>query len=173
MGTYASLSQAVVQRHPAQPDALQDRSGRCSGPSNAVYGGDAFPQPDNDLTKTVLTDLPNVVGKSVDEATKILQEAGFDVIVGAPVDSTEAAGIVAAQNPGAGKVAGGTAITISPSNGQGVTVPSDVAGKPIGEALSYLSTTFPQREAGSMHGGRSPSRATARRRAPTRPAARS
>ncbi len=56
----------------------------------------------------MLTDLPNVVGKSVDEATSILQEAGFDVIVGAPVDSTEAAGIVAAQSPGAGKVAGGS-----------------------------------------------------------------
>ena len=67
--------------------------------ADAAYGGDEFPQPDSDLTKTVLTDLPNVVGKSVDEATNILQEAGFDVIVGDPVDSTEGAGIVVGAEP--------------------------------------------------------------------------
>ncbi len=142
VGPYASLSkqwangiQLNQMRHKIAP--VMQRT------ADAAYGGAEFPQPDNDLTKTVLTDLPNVVGKSVEEATNVLHEAGFDVIVGAPVDSSEGAGIVVAQNPGAGKAAGGTAITISPSNGQGVTVPSDVAGKPIGEALAYLSTTFP------------------------------
>ena len=37
--------------------------------ADAAYGGDAFPQPDIDLTTTVLADLPSVIGKSVDEAT--------------------------------------------------------------------------------------------------------
>ena len=110
---------------------------------DSLYGGDGFPPPNQDLIKQVVADLPNVVGKSIDEATGILQAAGFDVIVGAPVDSTEGAGVVAAQSPGAGKAPGGSTITLSPSNGQGVAVPSDVAGRPISEALSYLGTTFP------------------------------
>ncbi|WP_375236572.1 transglycosylase domain-containing protein, partial [Microbacterium schleiferi] len=92
--------------------------------ANALYGGDGFPAPDPNLTKTVLYDLPNVVGQSVEAATKTLEDAGFEVIVGDAVNSTEGAGIVAQQDPGGGKVAGGTVVTIYPSNGQGVTVPA-------------------------------------------------
>ena len=57
--------------------------------------------------------------------------------VGDAVDSSEAAGIVAAQNPGAGRVGGGTAVTINPSNGQGIAVP-DVSGKQLDKAISDL-----------------------------------
>src|SRR5690606_27135446 len=39
------------------------------GAANAVYGGDQFPEPDRNLTRRVMKDLPNVVGKSVEEAT--------------------------------------------------------------------------------------------------------
>ncbi|WP_345799942.1 transglycosylase domain-containing protein [Microbacterium sp. AZCO] len=103
-----------------------------------IYGGDAFPQPKQDLLRQVLTDLPNVVGQPVDQAKATLEGAGFDVAVGDPIDSDQPAGVVAAQNPAAGKVAGGTTVTLSPSNGNGVTVPSDVAGKSVSEAISYL-----------------------------------
>lgn len=105
--------------------------------ANAAYGGDRFPNADTSLTRQVLRELPNVVGLSVEEAQSRLQQAGFEVIVGEAVDSAEAAGIVAAQNPGAGQVAGGTPITINPSNGQGVSVP-DVAGRPLDQAISEL-----------------------------------
>ncbi|HKP06707.1 MAG TPA: PASTA domain-containing protein, partial [Microbacterium sp.] len=98
---------------------------------------DKFASPDSELTKQVLTELPNVVGKSVDEATKILTDAGFTVEVGAPVDSDQPAGVVAAQNPGAGKVAGGTTVTINPSNGEGVTVPN-VSGSTLDDAKKAL-----------------------------------
>lgn len=108
--------------------------------ANAAYGGDRFPQPDRDLTRQVLTDLPSVIGLSVDEATARLREAGFDVTVGDAVDSPEAAGIVVAQNPGAGRVAGGTVVTISPSNGNGVSVP-DVANRQVSEAISILRSS--------------------------------
>lgn len=104
--------------------------------ANSLYGGDGFPAPDPNLTKTVLYDLPNVVGQSIEAATKTLEEAGFEVIVGEAVDSTEGAGIVAQQDPGAGKVAGGTAVTIRPSNGQGVSVPA-VSGS-VDQARSAL-----------------------------------
>lgn len=107
------------------------------GAANSVYGGDPFPQPDRDLTKQVLTDLPNVVGMPVDQARQTLENAGFEVVVGDPVDSSEAEGIVAAQNPGAGKVAGGTVVTINPSNGQGLAVP-DVSGRPLDEAVRAI-----------------------------------
>jgi beta-lactam-binding protein with PASTA domain len=46
-------------------------------------------------------------------------------------------GVVAEQNPGAGRVAGGTVVTISPSNGQGLTVP-DVSGQPLDQAIAQL-----------------------------------
>jgi membrane peptidoglycan carboxypeptidase len=105
--------------------------------ANAVYGGDSFPEPDSNLTRVILRDLPSVIGLSVDEAVNRLNAAGFQVNVGDAVDSGEAAGIVAVQNPGAGRVSGGTVITINPSNGQGISVP-DVAGKQLDRALSDL-----------------------------------
>ena len=105
--------------------------------ANQLYGGDRFPGPDSNLSRQVYTDLPDVVGKTMDEARQILRGAGFEVIDGSPVDSDMASGLVAAQNPGAGRVAGGTVVTISPSNGQGLTVP-DVAGKPLERAIADL-----------------------------------
>ena len=105
--------------------------------ADAYYGGDDFPQPDSNLTRPVLRDLPSVLGMNIDEATATLEGAGFDVFVGEAVDSSEAAGIVAAQNPGAGRVSGGTTVTINPSNGQGIAVP-DVTGKQLDKAISEL-----------------------------------
>jgi membrane peptidoglycan carboxypeptidase len=107
------------------------------GAADAAYGGDSFPEPDSNLMKRVLTNLPNVVGMSIDDATDTLDSAGFDVIVGDPVDSPEAAGIVASQDPGAGMVAGGTTVTIRPSNGQGTAVP-DVSGVKLSDAQTVL-----------------------------------
>ncbi|GAA1938721.1 transglycosylase domain-containing protein [Microbacterium aoyamense] len=105
--------------------------------ANALYPAGPFSTDFGDLTRQVLADLPNVVGMPVDQAQKTLEEAGFQVTVGAPVDSTEGAGIVAAQDPGAGKAPGGSMITISPSNGEGLAVP-DVAGSSLDKAKSDL-----------------------------------
>jgi len=117
--------------------------------ANELYPGERFPGPDGNLSRQVYTDLPNVVGKSVEEATRILQDVGFDVIVGSPVNSDQASGIVAEQSPGAGRVAGGTTVTISPSNGQGITVP-DVAGRSLDRAIGELrSAGFGKVQAGS------------------------
>jgi beta-lactam-binding protein with PASTA domain len=81
-------------------------------------------------------ELPNVLGQSVEAATKTLEDAGFQVVVGNPVTSTEGTGIVAQQDPGAGQVAGGTTVTIYPSDGQGVIVPA-VSGS-VDQARSTL-----------------------------------
>lgn len=110
--------------------------------ANAAYGGEAFPQPDSNLTRQVLRDLPSVVGMSVDDATRTLQAAGFSVRVGDAVNSTEAEGVVARQDPGAGRVAGGTAVTIYPSNGNGVTVPDVIGQDPQSAAQQLRSAGF-------------------------------
>jgi membrane peptidoglycan carboxypeptidase len=85
--------------------------------ANEAYGGGQLPSPDRNLTRRVMKDLPNVVGKSVEEATRIIQEAGFSVQVGTPIDSTVAAGLVAEQTPGAGSAPSGTTVTLIPSTG--------------------------------------------------------
>ncbi len=105
----------------------------------ALGGGDQFPSPAKELTRRVLTDLPSVVGLSIEEATSTLEGAGFSVTEGAPVDSEIAAGLVAAQDPGAGKVAGGATVTISPSTGKVPTVNvQNVVGSKFAQAKKTL-----------------------------------
>src|SRR5690606_29580626 len=84
-----------------------------------------------------LVDLPNVVGMSIEDATRTLEGADFSVNVGPPVDSDAPEGTIAEQDPGAGQVASGTTVTISPSNGDGATVP-DVTGQVPAKAVSGL-----------------------------------
>ncbi|GAA5147829.1 transglycosylase domain-containing protein [Microbacterium pseudoresistens] len=107
--------------------------------ANAVtQGGDDFPTPSSTLTRRVLIDLPNVVGMTQDQAIATLDDAGFGVTVGAPVDSDMGAGLIAAQDPGAGQVSSGTTVTIWPSTGNGTTVPK-VTGMSPSDALSKLN----------------------------------
>lgn len=120
-------------RHSIWPDM--------QGAANAKYGGDRFARPDSNLTRQVLTELPNVVGQSVDQAVATLEGAGFTVVVGDAVDGTQGAGIIERQDPGAGRVSGGTVVTISPSNGQGVAVP-DVVGMNRQQAIDTIRGTF-------------------------------
>ena len=106
--------------------------------ADEFYGGSAFPPPDENLMRTVLRDLPNVVGMQMADATKTLTNAGFTVNEGAAVDSDAPAGVVATQDPPAGKVAGGSTITISPSNGLGATIPGDIIGMDPASAVNRL-----------------------------------
>ncbi|MGB3732074.1 transglycosylase domain-containing protein [Microbacterium sp.] len=107
--------------------------------ANQVYGGDAFPRPDSNLTRQVMVDLPSVVGMSIEQATQVLDDAGFSVQVGDPVDSTVGPGLVAAQTPGAGSVPSGSTITLSPSTGNppAVSVPA-VTGAKLSDAKKTL-----------------------------------
>lgn len=109
--------------------------------ANAAYGGDRFPEPDRGLTRTVPKELPNVVGKSVEEATQIIDAAGFTVQVGDPIDSEVGAGLVAEQTPGPGRVASGTTVTLRPSTGNSpaaqATVPN-VTGAKFNQAKPAL-----------------------------------
>ncbi|MEV8171915.1 transglycosylase domain-containing protein [Microbacterium sp. NPDC077486] len=104
--------------------------------ANQAYGGDQFPEPDGNLIRQIRVDVPDVVGQTVEEATATLERAGFDVSVGAPVDSDKATNIVVEQSP-SGQATSGATITISPSNGKGATVP-DVTGQSPTEANAAL-----------------------------------
>ncbi|MFK4788479.1 transglycosylase domain-containing protein [Microbacterium sp. ZW T5_56] len=113
--------------------------------ADEFYPAPDFPAPDQNLIRVVYKDLPSVVGMTVDQATKVLEDAGFQVSVGSPVDADEAAGTITSQDPGAGKAAGGTLVTITPSNGKGkpddskgnVTIP-DVTGQSFQKAVTAL-----------------------------------
>src|SRR5690606_33555051 len=97
------------------------------------------PSPDRNLTRRVLKDLPNVVGKSVEEAENILGNAGFPVQVGDPVDSTVGEGLVAEQSPGGGQVAGGTTVTLHPSTGN---PPESDVPNVVGEKFNKAKKTL-------------------------------
>ena len=116
---------------------------KMQGAANAKYGGDAFPTPDKELTKQVLTDMPSVIGLPVDQAKSTLEGAGFTVIVGDPVTGVEGAGTVTQQNPGAGKVPAGTTVTINASDGQGVVLPA-VSGDPLSAQKQLQAAGFSQ-----------------------------
>lgn len=103
--------------------------------ANNIYGGDAFPQPDANLSKQVLTDVPPVIGMDTATATATLENAGFQVVVGAPADGP-AGDVIVAQDP-SGQAPSGATVTISPSNGQGTTVP-DITGQPKAAAQNAL-----------------------------------
>ncbi|MBB2975142.1 membrane peptidoglycan carboxypeptidase [Microbacterium endophyticum] len=105
--------------------------------ANVAYGGDSFPAPDPNLIRTVYRDLPSVIGQSTEQAQQTLSDAGFTVTVTDAADGVEAAGTIISQSPGAGKVAGGTSVTITPSNGNGVSVPG-VSGT-LAQAQQTLS----------------------------------
>ena len=91
--------------------------------ADKLYPGGTFPPPAANLTKTVMTPVPNVVGMTIEQAQGALEDAGFTVAVGDAVDSDQPTNLIVAQNP-SGQTAGGSTITINPSNGQGGTIPN-------------------------------------------------
>ncbi|WP_394280382.1 transglycosylase domain-containing protein [Microbacterium sp.] len=97
--------------------------------ANAKFGGESFPGPSAELTKRSYSNLPSVIGLSIDQAVDRIEDAGFSAVVGDEVNATEAAGTIVSQSPGAGRVVSGSTVVINPSNGEGATVPG-VGGTP-------------------------------------------
>ncbi|WKK71622.1 transglycosylase domain-containing protein [Rathayibacter oskolensis] len=92
------------------------------------YGGDDFAEPSSALLNGRQVTVPNVTGQSIDDATETLEDLGFDVEEGAPVDSAAAAGTVAGTDPGAGTTAPRySSITLLVSNGSQVPAPATQA----------------------------------------------
>ncbi|GAA2057989.1 transglycosylase domain-containing protein [Leifsonia soli] len=103
------------------------------------YGGDDFPAAPDKLTRGVQVALPDLTGKTPDEAKSILTGLGLDSADGGPQDSVAPAGTISATDPAAGtQVSKGTVITLFTSNGSLVPVPN-VVGQKYGDALAALT----------------------------------
>jgi beta-lactam-binding protein with PASTA domain len=103
------------------------------------YGGDDFPDAPNRLVRGVQVAVPDLTGKSPDEAKSILNGLGLDSTDGGPQDSVAPAGTISATDPAPGtQVSKGTAVTLYTSNGSLVAVPN-VVGQKYSEALAALT----------------------------------
>ncbi len=91
-----------------------------------VYGGGSFPKPDNSVLYGSRVTIPDVSGKTTDQATQLLQALGLSVTVDpTPIASDQPAGSVAGTDPSAGSsVDGGSSVTIHVSSGQPTQAPS-------------------------------------------------
>ncbi|CAG7612882.1 transglycosylase domain-containing protein [Leucobacter soli] len=105
------------------------------------YGGKAFPEPSADALKQTLAKVPDVRGKSFDEASQLLTAAGFGVTDGGTKDSSVSEGLVAGTDPeGGASVPVGSAITIYRSNGKMTELP-DVVGMSYRDAVQTLNAS--------------------------------
>ena len=105
------------------------------------YGGDAFREPAAAATSVQTAQVPNVVGKSYDEAVRLLLAAGFSVVEGEATDSELPTEQIAKSDPAAGTEAPrGSTVTIMRSNGKGATVPDGLVGQTGESARSALNS---------------------------------
>ncbi len=90
---------------------------------------------------TELVDVPNVTGKAQADATKLLNDAGFDVVVKQEYVDTVEAGIVSNQSPTAGVAAKkGSSVTITVSQGKSTASVPDVVGMKEQDAVKALES---------------------------------
>ncbi|MBB2958899.1 transglycosylase domain-containing protein [Pseudoclavibacter helvolus] len=114
------------------------------GHAMSTYGGGAFPEYVEDEDALVLATVPDLTGRSTEEARQVLEGLGFGVSIGPSVDSDQSPGSVANTLPTANtRVDKGTTITIHPSAlpedaTRGLLAP-DVAGKTQDEATALLA----------------------------------
>lgn len=106
--------------------------------ADAIYGGEAFPDPPRTATERVTLAVPDVTGKSYAEAEQILTAAGFGVINGGEVDSNAPAGTIASTNP-TGQAGRGADITLYVSNGKLKTIPAGLVGSSGSSAQQSLA----------------------------------
>ncbi len=105
--------------------------------ANAKYGGDAFPEPDSNLTQVVEKDVPNVAGMSVGEATSVLEGEGFRVAVGDTVPGDQDEGLVEGTDP-SGQAPAGSLVRLQISDGKGAIEVPDVTGMSPAQANREL-----------------------------------
>ncbi|MBL3699017.1 PASTA domain-containing protein [Leucobacter luti] len=108
--------------------------------ADAKYGGAEFPEAPESATQQTIVAVPDVTGKSFDEAVSMLIQLGFNVSEGAVVDSSIPSGQIASSDPGAGaSVPRGTGVTIFRSNGAATPVPDGLVGSTGNAAKSALN----------------------------------
>lgn len=112
------------------------------GHAMTAYGGDAFPEPPESSLRPSRATIPDLTGRTSEEAKAVLTELGFSVSVGTPVQSAQPAGTVDHTIPAKGtQVDVGTTVTLYPSNGSsnsGTAVMPEVSGMTQEEAQAAL-----------------------------------
>lgn len=110
--------------------------------ADSKYGGDPFPQQDEAATRLNLAQIPDLTGKTFDEAKTALSQLGFDATDGGEVASAQPAGHVARTDPEGGSQAPvGSTVTIYRSNGKAVAVPDGLVGATGTDARSTLHSS--------------------------------
>jgi beta-lactam-binding protein with PASTA domain len=83
--------------------------------------------------------VPAVVGKSVDEASSVLRDAGFDVGVVDKPDDTKDPGTVLAQDPASGTAPQGSTVRLTVARAPDTAVIPDETGEKSADAIAALS----------------------------------
>ncbi|MFF2049989.1 transglycosylase domain-containing protein [Leifsonia sp. NPDC058194] len=117
------------------------------------YGGDDFPAAPDKLVRGVQIAIPDLAGKSPDEAKNILKGLGLESADGGPQDSVQPNGTVSATDPAAGSSVGkGTVVTVYTSTGSLTPVPNVVGQKASDAQKALTSAGFSVKVAGSGGG---------------------
>ncbi len=97
---------------------------------NSYYGGNEFPGPaDALLSGGGGIPVPDVLGRTAEEAKSLIESLGFEFANGGEIDSGVPVGRVAATDPGAGSDGvRGQVVTIYLSKGNQIQVPDAVSG---------------------------------------------
>lgn len=106
------------------------------------FGGDAFPDPSPDALKQKLQTVPDVSGKSVEEAQDILENAGFTVSDGGEENSSVDKGKVTRTDPAAGEsIPENSTVTLYRSSGEEDTkkIPGGLVGQTAEAAAKKLN----------------------------------
>jgi membrane peptidoglycan carboxypeptidase len=113
------------------------------------YGGDPFPDPKPEALRQKTQAVPDVTGKSLDEAKSILSDAGFAVTEAGDEESDEDKGKVSRTDPKAGEeVPEHSQISVYLSNGkkkddddddEGAKLPDGLVGETAESAASKLN----------------------------------
>ena len=108
--------------------------------ADARYGGEAFPEPTQSAIQQTMVTVPDVKGKSFDEASSMLSQLGFNVSDGGEVDSSVGKGLVASSDPAGGSsIPQGSGVTVFRSNGEASPVPDGLIGATGNAAKSTLN----------------------------------
>ncbi|MBF4566558.1 transglycosylase domain-containing protein [Plantibacter sp. VKM Ac-2876] len=127
--TYFDAGQVAVLRHSIWPRIMEVANGK--------YGGTAFGDPDPSLINGQSVQVPDVAGKSIEEAQQILEDAGFGFENGGAADSALPVGQAASTNP-AGTVPKGSIITVYTSNGLVGVIPDVSAAASFDDAKAAI-----------------------------------
>ncbi|MBC7442735.1 MAG: penicillin-binding protein [Ramlibacter sp.] len=116
--TYFASGQAATARHRMWPAVMSV--------ANAKYGGDPFAEASTMVIQGVQVPIPDLRGKTMDDAKSALEADGFSFADGGSTSSTRPVGTVARTDPAGGTSASrGAVVTVYSSSGPPATAPAE------------------------------------------------